>query len=46
MLELLEKALYFIPAVLGYFVFDRVLSRWYTGSWWKQPSDVEADDGR
>jgi len=33
--------LYFVPLVLSYFVVDRLFSRYYTGSWWKQPEDIE-----
>lgn len=34
------EVLYFVPLVVGYFVTDRVIARWLTGSWWKQPSDL------
>jgi len=40
----LADVLYFIPLVLAYFITDRLLSKYYTGSWWKQPSDVEGND--
>lgn len=42
-IRVLGSILYFIPLVVAYFVVDRLLSRYYTGSWWKEPSDVEAE---
>lgn len=42
-IKVLGSILYFIPLVVAYFVVDRLLSRYYTGSWWKEPSDVEAE---
>lgn len=43
---MIEGLLYFVPMVVAYFVVDRLLSRYFTGSWWKQPSDVEVDECR
>ena len=37
------EVLYFVPLVLGYFAVDRLIARWLTGSWWKQPSDLRAN---
>jgi hypothetical protein len=31
--------------IVGFLITDRVLSRVFTGSWWKQPSDLGDDDG-
>jgi len=45
MTGVLEAAVYFVPVVVGYYAVDRALARYYTGSWWGQPTDVEADDG-
>ncbi len=44
MIEMLAKVLYLIPFVVGYFAVDRLIARWRTGSWWKQPSDVEPEE--
>jgi hypothetical protein len=30
--------------VVSYFLTDRLLSQYYTGSWWQQPSDVETEE--
>lgn len=40
-IEMLGAVLYFVPLVIGYFAVDRLLSRYYTGNWWKQPEDVD-----